>query len=39
MLYVFGLYKCGICGKMVMGFKKEIYERKNMVGNAWNGKR
>jgi len=28
----FGLYKCKVCGKMVIGFGKESHERKKHVG-------
>jgi hypothetical protein len=34
MLSDFGLYKCGICGKMVMGFEKEGHERDKHGGKS-----
>ena len=30
----FGLYKCGVCGKMVMGFEKESHEREKHGGKS-----
>lgn len=32
MLSDFGLYKCGVCGKMVMGFEKEGHEQEKHGG-------
>ena len=34
MLSDFGLYKCGVCGKMVMGFEKESHEREKHGGKS-----
>jgi hypothetical protein len=34
MLSDFGLYKCGICGKMVMGFEKESHKREKHDGKT-----
>ena len=30
----FGLYKCGVCGKMVMGFEKEKHEQEIHGGKS-----
>lgn len=30
----FGLYKCGVCGKMVMGFEKVTHEREKHGGKS-----
>jgi len=30
----FGLYKCGVCGKMVMGFEKEKHEQEKHGGKS-----
>lgn len=34
MLSDFGLYKCGVCGKMVMGFENESHEREKHGGKS-----
>ena len=35
----FGLYKCGVCGKMVMGFEKESHEQEKHVKAEVNWKK
>ena len=34
MLSDFGLYKCGVCGKMVMGYEKEKHEQEKHKGKS-----
>ena len=39
MLSDFGLYKCGICGKMVMGYERENHQKEKHGGKSGEWKK